>query len=78
MAHLWGWQQISIARMEGGVLDREPEFPKWVMDLQGIWEESADQTNAKIYQNWKNGFLRFLDLREHLEKLNDWLRRPRN
>lgn len=27
IAHLWAWQQISIARMESGVLDREPEFP---------------------------------------------------
>jgi hypothetical protein len=74
MAHLWGWQQISIARMEAGTLDREPEFPKWVMDLHGVWEESADKTNARIYeinhekqwteiyQNWRNGFLRFLEL----------------
>jgi len=74
IAHLWGWQQISIARMEGGTFDREPEFPKWVMDLHGVWEESADKTNARIYkinhekpwteirQNWRAGFLRFIDL----------------
>lgn len=36
IAHLWGWQQISIARMEGSTLDREPEFPNWVMELHGI------------------------------------------
>ena len=24
MAHLWGWQQISIARMEAGVHNHEP------------------------------------------------------
>lgn len=74
IAHLWGWQQISIARMEGGVFDREPEFPKWVMELHGVWEENADQTNARIYEinheqpwsevhrNWREGFLRFLEL----------------
>lgn len=74
IAHLWGWQQISIARMEAGMLDREPEFPKWVIELQGVWEENADQTNARIYeinhekpwsevyQNWRDGFLRFLEL----------------
>ena len=74
MAHLWGWQQISIARMEGGLHDREPEFPKWVMELQGVWEENADQTNdrifeinheklwLKIHENWRIGFLRFLEL----------------
>ena len=74
IAHLWGWQQISIARMEGGVINREPEFPKWVLELDGVWEEDANQTNARIYQifheqpwskvhqNWREGFLRFLEL----------------
>lgn len=74
MAHLWGWQQISIARMEGGVFDREPEFPTWVTELGSAWEEDAIQTNDRIYQNfheqpwlevrrnWREGFLRFLKL----------------
>src|SRR5688572_11623025 len=74
IAHLWGWQQISIARTEAGVTDREPEFPEWIGDVGEDWEENADQTNARIYeinhkkpwaeihQNWRNGFLRFLEL----------------
>ena len=74
IAHLWGWQQISIARMEGGVINREPEFPKWVLELDGVWEEDANQTNARIFQNfherpwsqvhhiWREGFLQFLEL----------------
>jgi hypothetical protein len=74
IAHLWAWQQISIARMEGGVQDREPEFPKWIVESIENWEEDADQVNAltfetqhnkpwsEIYQNWKNGFLQFLEL----------------
>lgn len=74
ITHLWGWQQISTARMEAAWQDREPEFPKWVIELQGVWEENADKTNAKIYetnhqklwseihQNWKDGFLRFIEL----------------
>ena len=74
ITHLWGWQQISIARMEGGVLNREPEFPKWVLELGEDWEENADQTNARIYENnhkkpwseiyriWKEGFLHLLEL----------------
>jgi hypothetical protein len=72
--HLWAWQQISIARMEAAVLLREPEFPKWVAGIHGDWEDNADQTNARIYetyhekpwsevyQNWRDGFLRFLEL----------------
>lgn len=74
MAHLWAWQQISIARLEGGVHDREPEFPKWVADIGEDWEEDANRVNAltfethhkkpwsEIYENWKNGFLRFLEI----------------
>jgi hypothetical protein len=74
MAHLWAWQQISIARMEGSSQDREPEFPKWVAELGEDWEGNADQTNAKIYETnhekpwseihqiWRDGFLLFLEL----------------
>ncbi len=73
IAHLWGWQQISVARMEAGALDRSPKFPTWVANLNEGWEENANQTNAKIYeinhnkpwseihQNWRDGFLRFLE-----------------
>jgi hypothetical protein len=74
MAHLWAWQQISIARLEGGVHDREPEFPRWVMELGQDWEENADRVNAwtyesnhnkpwsEVYENWRTGFLRFLEV----------------
>ena len=74
MAHLWAWQQISVARMEGGLQDREPEIPKWILNLGEDWEEDADRVNAltfetnhekpwsEIYHNWKNEFLRFLEL----------------
>ena len=74
IAHLWAWQQISIARMEAAALNRELELPKWVAKLHGDWEENADQTNAwvyetyhekpwsEVYQNWREGFLRFLEL----------------
>ena len=74
IAHLWAWQQISIARVEGGVQNREPDFPKWIVSIGEDWEEDADRVNAltydanhekpwsDVYQNWKNGFMRFLDL----------------
>jgi hypothetical protein len=74
MAHLWAWQQISVARMDAAGQDREPEFPKWVTELGEDWEENADRVNAltyetnhekpwaEIHQNWRNGFLRFLEL----------------
>lgn len=80
IAHLWGWQQISIARMKAAALGREPAFPGWVTDLGGLWEEDADQTNAwiykinhekpwtEVYQNWREGFLHFLDSGEPISE----------
>ncbi|MCI0609390.1 MAG: ClbS/DfsB family four-helix bundle protein [Anaerolineae bacterium] len=80
IAHLWAWQQISIARMDGGLQDREPEFPKWIENIGEDWEEDADRVNAltfetnhekpwsEIHQNWKEGFLRFLELGDKISE----------
>ena len=80
MAHLWAWQQISIARMEGGALDREPEYPEWIVESIENWEEDADRVNAltfetnheklwaEIYQNWRGGFLRLLKLGDEISE----------
>jgi hypothetical protein len=82
IAHLWAWQQISIARMEGGLRDREPAFPKWIVESIENWEEDADRVNAltfetqhnkpcsEIYQDWKDGFLLFLELGEKISERN--------
>jgi Protein of unknown function (DUF1706) len=76
MAHLWAWQQISTARMEAGVLNREPELPRWVAKLGEDWEEDPDRTNgwvyetyharpwAEVHQKWRDGFLRLLEVGE--------------
>ena len=78
--HLWGWQQITIARMNAGVLNREPEIPNWLMSCPGGWDEDTNQTNAWIYKNfhnqswaevhkkWREGFLQLLDLGEKLSE----------
>lgn len=80
VAHLWAWQQISIARMEAAALDREPHFPAWVADLPQDWEENAGQTNAwiyeiyhkkpwaEIYHNWREGFLHLLQSAEPISE----------
>ena len=76
--HLWGWQQISVARMNAGALDQEPEFPSWLTSFAENWDENANQTNdwiyknfhnrswAEAYQNWREGFLRLLELGENI------------
>ncbi len=80
MNHLWGWQQVSIVRVNAGVLNREPEFPNWLMKCPGGWDEDTNQTNAWIYQcfhdqswtevhkKWRDGFLQLLDLSEELSE----------
>jgi hypothetical protein len=76
VAHLWAWQQRSIARMEAAIENREPEFLGWPQDFNVDAEEYINQINAWIYENnrykpwaqvhkeWKEGFLRFLELSE--------------
>ena len=73
IAHLWAWQQLSVARMQAAARHREPEFPEWVTQLQGDWEEDVDRTNAGIYEIcharpwsvvhrcWREGFLQLLE-----------------
>jgi hypothetical protein len=74
IAHLWAWQQRSVARMEAALFNREPEFPQWLPGLDPDSEGNTDQTNAwiyetyrdqlwsKVHQNWREGFLRLLKL----------------
>jgi len=74
IAHLRAWQQRSIARAEAALLNKEPEFPRWPAELDPNSEGATEQINAWIYethreqswssvhQDWKEGFLRFLEL----------------
>ena len=78
--HLWGWQQITLARMNASVLNREPEFPNWLTSLPGNWHDAADETNAWIYKifhnqswveahkKWREGFLQLLALGEKVSE----------
>jgi hypothetical protein len=82
MAHLWAWQQISIARLEAGVQSRAPKYPGWILAIGEDWEEDSDRVNAltfernhqkswsEVYQNWRGGFLRFLELGNKIPERN--------
>jgi hypothetical protein len=73
MVHLWAWQQRTSARVEAARSNHEPEFPKWVPGLDPAGDENTDQTNAWIYetykelpwaevhQNWREGFQHLLE-----------------
>jgi hypothetical protein len=78
IAHLWAWQQLSVARQEAAVHDREPEYPEWHEKFYPDPEEDVDQTNAWIYEtyrdkrwpsvyaDWRAQFLRLLELAEEV------------
>jgi hypothetical protein len=80
IAHLRAWQQRSIARMEAALFNREPEFPRWLPGLDPDSKGNTDQVNAwiyetcreqswlKVYRNWSEGFLLFLEAGEGISE----------
>ena len=74
IAHLRAWQQRSIARVEAASLDRAPGYPLWLPELDPDSEGNTDQINdwifethreqpwSKVHLDWKEGFLRYLQL----------------
>ena len=82
VAHLWAWQERSVARQEAAVRDREPAYPGWPEAFDPDPEEDVDQTNAWIYEtnrnkpwpnvyaDWRGQFLRILELAEGIPEQN--------
>lgn len=76
LAHLMAWQQVSIARFEAARQGRAPIFPAWLAGADPEADDAIDQINARIaqtyqgwswpeiYQAWRAGFQRFLELGE--------------
>jgi hypothetical protein len=74
VAHLHAWQLRSIARLEAALADREPQFPDWPSDLNPepdgqphdvnawLYDTYRDQPWSQVYQQWRDGFRRFLAL----------------
>jgi hypothetical protein len=74
IAHLWAWQQRSVARLAAGLHDREPVFPAWPAELDAEPSGQPHALNAWIYAaqrgrpwpevhaDWRAGFLRLLEL----------------
>ena len=70
IAHLWAWQQRSIARVEAALHDREPDYPVWIAGIDPGDEGNTEPVNAWIYETyrdrswpevhamWREGFLR--------------------
>jgi len=72
LAHLWAWQQRTLARVEAAGEDREPVMPAWAntpdfnqVDVDvinaRIYESNRNKSWNEVHQNWKEGFQRLLD-----------------
>ena len=82
IAHVRAWQQRSIARFEAALYNREPEFPKWLPgvnpDVEGVTEQInawlyktyRDQPWSVVHQNWREGFLHFLELGKRVSEID--------
>ncbi len=78
IAHLWAWQQRSIARMEAALQNREPVFPNWPAEFEPevevqphdlntwLYETYREKPWPNVYADWRTGFLRLLDLAESI------------
>ena len=78
IAHLWAWQQASVANAEAALQDRHPDYPEWWEIFGPDPNEDVDRTNAwfyktyrdkpwpDVYTDWRSQFLRYLDLLEEI------------
>jgi hypothetical protein len=73
VAHMTAWQEVSVARMEAALKRRQPEYPAWHPtdpgnddELDGmnawIYRIYHDQPWPEIQREWRERFLRFLEL----------------
>lgn len=81
IAHLRAWQQISIARLEAALQDREPVYPEWpTQDPDSeedqerindwIYKKYRQEPWSHVYRNWREGFLYFLELADKIPETN--------
>lgn len=80
IVHLWAWQQRSIARLQAGQTNTEPDMPSWLSGVSPELEENTDAVNGWIYDTykdhpwsevyvmWRSGFLQLMDLAETLSE----------
>ncbi len=74
LAHVAAWQKRSTARVDAALHRQTPTFPGWPEGLDPEADEDLEQVNAwiyqtnrdrpwaSVYQDWKTGFLRLIDL----------------
>lgn len=76
LAHLWAWQQRTLARLDAARLDREPQFPAWPVDViddserinAWIYQTNQSQPWSAVHQNWRDCFRRVLETAEGISE----------
>ena len=78
IGHLGAWLQVTIARLEAALLDRESDLPAWLAGVVSESDSRLDEYNARIHEtyrkqpwssvhrDWREGFLRVLELGERI------------
>jgi hypothetical protein len=73
VAHLWAWQQRSVARIEAVLNNSEPQYPEWPgtpdpdtgdVDQVNAWiyETNRNKPWSKVHEDWREQFQRLLQL----------------
>src|SRR5262245_64633297 len=84
IAHLWAWQQVSIARAEAAAHNKVMVYPDWVKELdfdpdgEGdvdpinafIYEANKDRPWPSIHADWKGQFSTYLGVLEQIPEDN--------
>jgi len=80
IAHLWAWQQRTLARTEAALRETEPQYPRWSDTLPPDPDDDVDQANDWIYRtnrdrpwpsvhgDWRAQFSRILELSDQLSQ----------
>jgi hypothetical protein len=73
VAHLWAWQQRSVARIEAVLNHSEPQYPEWPgipnpdtgdVDQVNAWiyGTNRDKSWPNVHEDWREQFQRLLRL----------------
>lgn len=77
VAHLWAWQQRSVARVEAVLNHTNPRYPEWPgtpdpdtgdVDQVNAWIYEANRNRpwSKVHEDWREQFERLLQLVEEV------------
>lgn len=80
LGHLWGWEQLTLARLEAAVEDRDLRFDLWPAPYEADSDEGTDAINVtiqrithdmawdRLYADWKMTFQRVIALTERISE----------